>query len=116
MSNGIGLRPVTIPQDAYGIRPPSPAQLETAADPGRRKDRGDDELREAFRSFVGETFYGQLLGAMRKTVNKPAYMHGGRAEEIFQGQLDQLLSQHMSEATAETFADPMFELFMLRQP
>ena len=29
--------------------------------------------REAFDQFVGGTFYRQLLGAMQKTVGKPAY-------------------------------------------
>jgi len=74
------------------------------------------ELREAFDRFVGETFFGQLLSAMRKTVGKPAYFHGGRAEEVFQGQLDQILSERMSQASAHSFADPMFELFNLPRP
>ncbi|MFV1965565.1 MAG: rod-binding protein [Pirellulaceae bacterium] len=77
------------------------------------EEQDSQALHEAFNSFVGETFFGQLLGAMRKTVREPAYFHGGRAEEVFQGQLDQLLSQHMSEASADSFSDPMFELFNL---
>ena len=78
---------------------------------------GDDnsELRKAFDSFVGESFYGQLLGSMRKTVGKPAYFHGGRAEEVFRGQLDQLLAGKMSEASASEFTGPMFELFNLNR-
>ncbi len=59
--------------------------------------------REAFDQFVGEAFYGQLLKAMRSTQEKPAYFHGGRAEEIFQQQFDQVLT--------EEFTGPMFELF-----
>lgn len=73
------------------------------------------EVREAFQQFVGETFYGQMLGAMRKTVGKPAYFHGGRAEEVFQGQLDQILGERLAEATAADFADPMFQLFALQR-
>ena len=42
-----------------------------------------------------------MLGAMRDTVGKPAYFHGGRAEEVFQNQLDQVLSEHMTEAAAD---------------
>ena len=71
------------------------------------------EVREAFSDFVGQTFFTQLLTEMRKTVDKPAYFHGGQAEEIFQGQMDQLLSEQLSEATADSFSGPMFELFML---
>jgi len=74
-----------------------------------------DPTREAFDDFVGQTFFGQMLKAMRSTVGKPAYFHGGQAEEIFRGQLDQVLVERMSDATAETFTGPMFELFQLRQ-
>lgn len=77
-------------------------------------DRPDDaEARQAFSAFVGETFYGQMLAAMRKTVGKPAYFHGGQAEEIFRGQLDQTIAAKLSESTAEQFAGPMYELFNL---
>jgi len=74
------------------------------------KGRGNrDELRERFTQFVGEAFFGQMIKAMRSTVGKPAYFHGGRAEEVFQGQLDQQLAQHLTEASAARFAEPMFE-------
>lgn len=71
------------------------------------------ELREAFDQFVGESFYGMMMKTMRESTSKSAYFHGGRAEEIFQGQLDQMLSEKMSKANAASFSDPMFELFQL---
>jgi peptidoglycan hydrolase FlgJ len=74
------------------------------------------ELKEAFSDFVGQTFFGQLIASMRKTVEKPAYFHGGRAEEVFQGQLDQLLAERISDVSREQFAEPMFELFMMQRP
>lgn len=73
------------------------------------------KLRETFDQFVGETFYGQMLSSMRKTLGKPAYFHGGRAEEIFQGQLDQVLGEQLAKASAKGFTDPMFELFALQR-
>ncbi len=73
----------------------------------------NSEAREAFDQFVGQTFFSQMMSTMRKTVGKPAYFHGGRAEEIFQSQLDQVLSEEMTNATADQFTGPMFELFML---
>jgi flagellar protein FlgJ len=79
-------------------------------------DKASPELREAFTSFVGQTFYSQLLSSMRKSVDKPAYFHGGRVEEVFQGHLDQTLAEDMTKATADQFAGPMFELFMLGRP
>lgn len=69
------------------------------------------KTREAFDSFVGQTFYGQMLKAMRSTVDKAAYFHGGRAEEVFQSQLDEILAEKMSNADAHTFTGPMFEQF-----
>jgi Rod binding domain-containing protein len=71
--------------------------------------------REAFDKFVGEVFYGQLLKAMRSTQGKPAYFHGGQAEEIFQQQFDQVLTEEMTVSGAEQFTGPMFELFSARR-
>ncbi|MCA9231690.1 MAG: rod-binding protein [Planctomycetales bacterium] len=73
------------------------------------------EVREAFRSFIGEAFFGQMLKSMRSTVGKPAYFHGGQAEEIFRSQLDQTLAQEMTESSAAQIADPMFRQQFPRQ-
>lgn len=77
------------------------------------KQKPTAEVKKAFTNFVGQTMFGQALASMRKTIDKPAYFHGGRAEEVFQGQLDQVLAEKLTEASAETFAGPMFDLFML---
>ncbi len=77
--------------------------------------RQNQETREAFESFVGQTMFGQMLAAMRKTVDKPAYFHGGRAEEVFRQQLDQVLAEKLSDASAKQFAEPMYELFTLNR-
>ena len=70
------------------------------------------KVREAFDTFVGETFYGQMLKALRKTVDKPAYFHGGRAEEVFQAQFDQIVAQQLAKSNAGAFTGPMFDQFM----
>lgn len=75
-----------------------------------------DSLRDAFDAFVGQTFYGLLLKSMRTMVDKPSYFHGGRAEEMFQSQLDQVLTEEMSKANAHQLTGPMFELFQLPRP
>lgn len=75
--------------------------------------RSNPEVREAFNDFVGQTFFMQLLSEMRKTVDKPAYLHGGQTEEVFQAQMDQIMAERLSDASAESFSGPMFELFML---
>jgi Rod binding domain-containing protein len=73
----------------------------------------DPSLRKAFDSFVGEAFFAQTLKSMRKTLGKPAYFHGGRAEEAFQQQLDQVLAEKLSSASGDKLSGPMFELFTL---
>lgn len=75
----------------------------------------DEPAREAFRDFVGQTLFGQMLASMRSTVDKPAYFHGGRTEEIFQQQMDQILVEDITEASADKIADPMYDLFSLRR-
>ena len=75
----------------------------------------DSELRKNFTQFVGETLFGSMLASMRKSVGKPAYMHGGRTEEVFQSQLDQAIVEELTEASADTIANPMYELFYLQQ-
>ncbi|KAA1259521.1 Rod binding protein [Rubripirellula obstinata] len=78
-------------------------------------DASSPELREAFTDFVGQTLFGSMLSSMRKTVGKPAYMHGGRTEEVFQQQLDQHIVDDMTESSADRFSDPMFELFNMQR-
>ena len=80
-----------------------------------KEEKEDPALKKAFQDFVGQTFFGQMLSAMRKTVDKPAYLHGGRTEEVFQAQLDQVLSEKLSDASAETFSGPMYDLFKLQR-
>jgi Rod binding domain-containing protein len=97
---------------ASAIRPQpmatAPATLSAA-------NGNDAKLREAFDSFVGETFYSQMLKSMRELTGKPPYFHGGQAEEIFRDQLDQILAQEFTQATANQFTGPMFELFQLHR-
>jgi Rod binding domain-containing protein len=88
-------------QGALGGDPAADASLQGMGNSG--------ELREKFTQFVGEAFFGQMLKAMRSTVGKPAYFYGGHAEEVFQGQLDQTMSESLTKASASKFAEPMFE-------
>jgi hypothetical protein len=88
---------------------PSPQPLALS-----RKASGHDtpELRATFNDFVGQTFFGELLKQMRATVDKPAFFDGGMGEEVFQSQLDQILVERISDATASSFSDPMYQLMM----
>ena len=90
-----------------------PLKLATSSAEQRLQDA--QEVQKTFRTFVGEAFFGQMLKAMRSTQDKPAYFHGGRAEEVFRGQLDQALAEVMTESSADTIADPMFRQQFPRQ-
>ena len=72
------------------------------------RSRTPKATREAFTKFVGTTVFGQMLGSMRKTVGEPAYFHGGQAEKVFQGQLDQAIADHLTESDGSSFADALF--------
>jgi peptidoglycan hydrolase FlgJ len=86
-------------------------------EPSNAPNVSEDQLteRQAFDRFIGTTFYGQMLAAMQKTVAKPAYFHGGQAEEMFRSQLNQVLAEKLAENTSEQLTGPMFELFSLNR-
>jgi Rod binding domain-containing protein len=93
------------------------ADLATAASASTRLAKVDParpentEAKEKFQEILGELLFGQLLKSMRRTVDKPAYFHGGRAEEVFTQQLDQVLAQKMSQSAGDQFLGPMYELW-----
>jgi peptidoglycan hydrolase FlgJ len=94
------------------LRSPAPSPQPPAPSAIRRGGHDSPELHEAFSDFVGQTFFGELVKQMRATVKKPAYFHGGMGEEIFQTQLDQILVERISDVSAKTFSDPMYQLMM----
>ncbi len=98
-----------------GLAVEQAAQLQAVADADavNEANASDKELRAAFQEFVGKTFYGQLLKSMRKSIGKPAYFHGGRGEEIFRSQLDQIVVERIAETSAAPLADSMFDLAAL---
>lgn len=69
------------------------------------------ELRSTFRRLVGQVFYGQLLKSLRQGVGKPAYLHGGQAEDLFQAQLDQHLVETFSEHANNSWFEELFQQF-----
>lgn len=94
---------------------PTPLASNKAQKPDFSSAKSGDELEEAFNDFVGQSLFGSMLASMRKTVGKPAYMHGGRTEEVFQQQLDQYIVEDMTKASADSISGPMFELFNLQR-
>jgi Rod binding domain-containing protein len=70
----------------------------------------DKRFKEVLHQFVGQTLFGQMLKSMRATQEKNPYFDGGRAEEIFQGQLDAVLTDQMTKSTSRSLSDPMYKL------
>ncbi len=94
---------------ASSVEAPAQLSLPTTSGPAQ------NDLKDAFQDFVGQTFFGEMIKAFRTTQQPSKYFHGGRAEEIFQGQFDQVLSETLSDSSAEQIANPMYELFMLKR-
>ncbi len=87
----------------------SAASVATPKAPSAKAD--NPALHKAFDQFVGETFYGQMLHAMRKSQGKPAYFNGGRGEEVFSQQLDQVLTKKLASTSSGKLSAPMYQLF-----
>lgn len=99
------------PADAR-LQPASPPTI-LDKDPRISKDQvSPDQLRDKFQEFVAGTFYKTLLAAMRKTVSGKSLVHGGRAEEIFQSQLDNTLTDQLANSHGSSLSDKMFEQFL----
>ena len=70
------------------------------------------EERRLFDQYIAGNFFKQMLSAMRKTLDKPAYFHGGKMEEMIQEKfLDPALAESMAKSSAASFTDPMYELY-----
>lgn len=93
----------------------APESTTDAVYPSKTQKNPDDLLRSTFQKFVGQTMFSQMIASMRSTQQEPAYFHGGQTERIFQGQLDQVLSEEITKASASQISDPMFKLFQLRR-
>lgn len=73
--------------------------------------QSSQELKESFQKFVAGTFYKQMFKALRSAQGKPAYFHGGQAEEMFQSQLDQQISEDLATRDGNAFSDKLFSAF-----
>jgi Rod binding domain-containing protein len=81
---------------ASSIRPARVAAARTA---------GEQRLRETADKLVGTMFYGTLLRQMRASTLKGPYGHGGRGEEVFGAQLDQVLAERAGGARSYSLTE-----------
>ena len=93
----------------------STAQIQNLTGTAQSKPSEKDlQLKEKFQDFTAGTFYKQMLKTLRSSQHKPAYMHGGHAEEVFQGQLDQTITDSLAKSHGKGFAEPLFAAYTLR--
>jgi Rod binding domain-containing protein len=74
----------------------------------------NEKTKSAFQDFTAGTFYKEMLKSLRKMHNKPAYVYGGHAEEIFQGQMDQQVAENLAQSKGSQISDPLFQSFLNR--
>lgn len=70
------------------------------------------EVQEKFQEFMAGTFYAQMVKSLRAGQGKPAYFHGGQAEEIFQSQMDQIVSENLANSHGAEFAEPLYRAYL----
>ncbi|MDR1484935.1 MAG: rod-binding protein [Planctomycetaceae bacterium] len=100
-----------IPNSTSGVyKPPTTAKVENIV------GKSDEiEFRELFHKFIGQVLFGQMLKSMRATQQKNPYFHGGRAEEIFQDELDNKLVEQLTTSTTKNLSEPMYNQFKRQQ-
>ena len=74
----------------------------------------DAELRSTFQQAVAGMLFGQMLKSLRSTAGKPAYIHGGQAEEMFQSQLDQHLVEQLSQTSGSPYVEELYRQFRIQ--
>jgi hypothetical protein len=70
------------------------------------------DLKSGFQDFVAGTFYKEMLKSLHKMHGKPAYLDGGQAEKIFQGQLDQQMAEDLAHSHGGQLSDGLYEAFL----
>lgn len=84
--------------------------------PAARPSEAELQVKEKFQDFVAGTFYKMMLKEMRKMHDKPAYLHGGQAEDIFQGQLDQQVAEDLAHKHGDALVGPLYDAFVRTHP
>lgn len=79
-----------------------------AAKPKKELTEEDKEFRKVMHQLVGEVLFGTMMRQFREAQEPDPYFHGGRGEELFQSQLDQIYVERMTNASSHSISDAMF--------
>jgi hypothetical protein len=80
----------------------------TAANGPSAASLRDQLLRKNVDEFVGMAFYSPMLKTMHNSTIKGDFGHGGRGEEVFQGQLDMELASRAGKATQSSLSEAIY--------
>jgi len=72
-------------------------------------------LRKAIDQLVGSVFYGAMLRSLRASTMKGDYGHGGRGEEVFQAQLDQIIAERAGQSQRYSLNNAIYERLAQQQ-
>lgn len=109
-------KPLTSPQ---GISLKAPAKTFSLGETGDKtaismdagKTPQPSEVKDKFQDFVAGTFFKQMMKAMRSSQKKPAYFHGGQAEDMFKGQMDDIMTSNLAKSHGAAISDPLFKVY-----
>lgn len=71
-------------------------------------------LRQAVDEMVGVTFFAPMLKMAHNSAIKGKYGHGGRGEEIFQGQLDLELAKRAGRGMKSGLSETIYNRYVKR--
>lgn len=71
-----------------------------------------EKLQSKFQDFAAGTFYKEMLKSLRKMHKKPAYVYGGHAEDIFQGQMDQQVAEDLAHSKGSQVSGSLYQGFL----
>lgn len=74
-----------------------------------------DRLREVSGRVMGSVFFGTLLKTMRNSTLQGAYGHGGRGEEVFAAQLDEIIAERMGTTSSLGLTTALYDRFQSQQ-
>ncbi len=69
------------------------------------------DLRETVDRVIGSVFFAPLLRSMRNSTLKGTIGHGGRGEEVFQAQLDQVFAEQAGRSAAGALNTALVDRF-----
>jgi len=90
------------------------ANLGTAGLAGAGTRQRQAILRRAVDELVGVTFFAPMLKMAHNSAIKGKYGHGGRGEEIFQGQLDLELAKRAGRGMKSGLSETIYNRYVKR--